>query len=194
MKAPVLLLPGAAVTMLVLAACAPNAATPAGSASSAAGRPSTPTASPAPAAAAATSPAATAMTAEQVVGALTDLGLPVTLGTVFTAATDPNHLLGRPGEYTSKAGFTDSRLGGGKVAQTGSVEVFASPADATRRALYLQSVIQADPAQGTEYDYVAGPIVLRVPGKLTAAQAHSYEAALHVVTGLAVSQPSPAST
>ena len=31
---------------------------------------------------------------------------------VFTAENDPNHLLGRPNGYTSKASFTDSRITG----------------------------------------------------------------------------------
>jgi hypothetical protein len=34
----------------------------------------------------------------------------VTTIQTYTDATDPNHLLGRPGQYTSKVNFVDSRL------------------------------------------------------------------------------------
>jgi hypothetical protein len=123
-------------------------------------------------------------------------GLPVTPTTVYTAASDPNHLLGRPGEYTSKANFADSRVttSGDGVAAGGSVEVFPNQADATRRAVYIQSVTQAAPIAGAEYDYVSSAILLRVSGSLTPAQAAAYKSALEVITGAPVDQPSPATT
>src|SRR5450759_3849318 len=92
-----------------------------------------PTAAPA-----SSSPAAgLAMTAQQVLAALKAHGAPVTLTVVYTAASDPNHLLGRPGEYTSKADFADSRVAGQETGVTagGSVEVFTGQADAVRRGL-----------------------------------------------------------
>ncbi|MFI7399681.1 hypothetical protein ACIBW9_04200 [Streptomyces sp. NPDC049541] len=104
-------------------------------------------------------------------------------GTV-TAENDPNHLLGRPNQYTSKVTFTDSRIKAtdvtgtekGDVERGGAIEVFSSPADATARAKYIQAVTKAMPAL-TEYDYVNGTVVLRVSHYLTPAQAATYKAA-----------------
>ncbi|MEV5281376.1 hypothetical protein [Streptomyces sp. NPDC052811] len=104
-------------------------------------------------------------------------------GTV-TADNDPNHLLGRPGQYTSKITFTDSRIkasdtGGfkpGDVELGGAVETFTSSADAGARAKYIQAVTKSIPAL-TEYDYVHGALVVRVSRCLTPAQASTYKAA-----------------
>jgi hypothetical protein len=145
---------------------------------------------------ASTPPSAAAVTAQQVVTELKAHSLPVALASVYTAATDPNHLLGRPGEYTSKADFTDTRLASSAtgVAAGGSVEIFPEQSDAVRRAVYIESVTQAAPVAGAEYDYVAGDILLRVSGTLTPAQATAYEDALRQITGGPVVQPSPANT
>jgi hypothetical protein len=114
----------------------------------------------------------TALTAAQVTLALLVRGLPVTGIEVLTAASDPNQLLGRPGGYTSKSEFADSRMtgeAGPGVAAGGSVEVFADHAGAVRRARYIQGIVQAAPVLGAEYDYVAGAVLLRVSGQLTPA-------------------------
>jgi hypothetical protein len=132
------------------------------------------------------------MTAAQVTRALRTHGLPVTGIRVLTAASDPNHLLGRPGEYTSKTEFADSRKAGEAgpgVAAGGSVEVYQDHAGAVRRARCIQSIVQAAPVLGAEYDYVAGAVLLRVSGQLTPAQARRYRAALTVITGAAVTAP-----
>ncbi|MEU6146562.1 hypothetical protein ABZ848_40230 [Streptomyces sp. NPDC047081] len=48
----------------------------------------------------------------------------ITISLLVAAANDPNHLLGRPGQYTSKVTFTDSRIKAGDVSGTekGAVE------------------------------------------------------------------------
>lgn len=137
-----------------------------------------------PAAVAATqTPRAAVLSARQVASGLRQ-HLPVTSITILTAATDPNHLLGRPGEYTSKARFRDSRIPAAPdVTGGGEIEVFATSAQAVRRARYIQQVVQAAPILGAEYDYVAGPVLLRVSGKLTPSQAAGYALALAAVTG-----------
>ncbi|MCQ8193897.1 hypothetical protein [Streptomyces rugosispiralis] len=61
-----------------------------------------------------------------------------TQNSTITAANDPNHLLGRPGQYTSKVTFADSRVQKadasgfkpGDVELGGAVEVFDNPAAA----------------------------------------------------------------
>jgi hypothetical protein len=167
---------------------------------------STALASTAPADVAASTPASSsaasvALTARQVAIALKAKGLPVTITAVYTAATDPNHLLGRPGGYTSKIMFSDPRAGGAQTAaggpevtDGGSIEVFATHADAVRRAVYIETITQAAPLLGSEYDYVSGGVLLRVSGNLTPAQAAQYEEALQAVTGTPVVEPSPVST
>lgn len=96
-------------------------------------------------------------------------------GVVYTAETDPNHLLGRPGAYTSKAEFSDVRAA---VTDTpGSVEVFPSAALAESRRDYIRTVAQGLPMV-TEYDFVVGSVLVRVPGTLTPQQAVEYQTAV----------------
>jgi hypothetical protein len=104
-------------------------------------------------------------------------------GTV-TAENDPNHLLGRPGQYTSKVTFTDSHIKASDVVDSskgsvdlgGAVEVFADPAAATARAKYIQAVTKSLPALA-EYDYVHGTVLVRVSHYLTPTQAAGYKSA-----------------
>ncbi|KAB1986334.1 hypothetical protein [Streptomyces triticiradicis] len=104
-------------------------------------------------------------------------------GTV-TAENDPNHLLGRPGEYTSKVTFSDSWVQAsqvtgadpGAVERGGAVEVFADASDARARAEYIRGIAESSPALA-EYDYVHGPVLVRVSRYLTPKQAAQYESA-----------------
>jgi hypothetical protein len=102
-----------------------------------------------------------------------------------TATNDPNYLLGRPGQYTSKITFTDSLVpagdvtgaGPGDVERGGAIEVFANPGDAKTRAAYIRGVTRAMPAIA-EYDYVHGTVLVRVSRYLTPKHAAEYEAVL----------------
>ncbi|MCM2427397.1 hypothetical protein [Streptomyces sp. RKAG337] len=103
---------------------------------------------------------------------------------VYTEDTDPNHLLGRPGSYTSKTAFSDSRVKAAEVEglrsdaieRGGSVEVFSTAAEAHTRAEYIGRIGKAMPA-AVEYDYVSGTALVRVSRILTPTQARAYEAA-----------------
>ncbi|MFE9127082.1 hypothetical protein ACFYOF_16955 [Streptomyces sp. NPDC007148] len=105
-------------------------------------------------------------------------------GTV-TAENDPNHLLGRPGQYTSKITFTDVRIKPsdvegtekGDVERGGAIEVFSSATDATTRAKYIQTVTKSMPALA-EYNYVHGAVLVRVSHYLTPTQAATYKTAV----------------
>jgi hypothetical protein len=119
--------------------------------------------------------------------AFTKLSAKVTtakLSDVVTAANDGNHLLGRPGQYTSKVDFTDSRVQASDVAGTekgdvsrgGSIEAFATAADAQTRVKYVETVTKSMPALA-EYDYVHGTVLVRVSHYLTPAQAGEYKTA-----------------
>lgn len=131
-----------------------------------------------------------APTANQVAASL-EAKLPVMKTVkVYTAADDPNHLLGRPNGYTSKMAFSDSRvpadqLQGVKaddVERGGSVEVFPDAAGATSRAQYIQQIAKSLPAAG-EYDYTNGPVLIRVSRLLTPDQEKEYENAAKAVLG-----------
>jgi hypothetical protein len=105
-------------------------------------------------------------------------------GTVITEANDGNHLIGRPGQYTSKVTFTDSRIKAGDVLGNdptdvgfgGSVEVFANAKDAKARADYIQAIVKSMPAL-LEYDYAHGNVVVRVSHLLPPSQAGEYDKA-----------------
>lgn len=129
------------------------------------------------------------MTAEQVVKALAAKIPTAKLVKTYTAADDPNSMLGRPNGYTSKSMFTDSQIPADKltfvpaedVGRGGSVEVFPDAAGAKTRADYLTALGKSP--MFAEYDYQAGPILVRVSSKLTPDQAASYQAALKAITG-----------
>ncbi|ROR42890.1 hypothetical protein [Kitasatospora cineracea] len=103
----------------------------------------------------------------------------------YTADNDPNHLLGRPHQYLSKTAFADARIQPAdvegededSVTRGGSVEVFATAADAQARVDYIAGIIKNMPVF-TEYDYVHGAEVLRVSKLLTPNQAEGLETAL----------------
>ncbi|MFC9285283.1 hypothetical protein [Streptomyces sp. NPDC057052] len=109
-------------------------------------------------------------------------------GTV-TAESDSNKLLGRPHQYTSKITFDDTRIAAADVSGTdegdvergGAIEVFADAADAKARAEYIQSVTKSMPMLA-EYDYVHGPVLVRVSHYLTPTQAAEYEAAVEALS------------
>jgi hypothetical protein len=62
----------------------------------------------------------------------------------------------------------------------GSVEVFSSQDAAVARQKYIEQIAKAAPVLANEYDYVYGPVLVRVTGKLTPAQAAGYGRALQI--------------
>jgi hypothetical protein len=125
-----------------------------------------------------------ALTAQQAVAALGKSIPELKLTQVYTEANDPNHLLGRPGGYTSKAAFSDSRVSSADVEgldndaieRGGSVEVFKTEKEAKSRADYIETIAKSMPS-ATEYHYITGGILVRVSKLLTPTQAKDYEAA-----------------
>ena len=109
---------------------------------------------------------------------------------VYTEADDPNKLMGRPGGYTSKTAFYDSRISkdaavGARddaIIRGGSVEVFESAELAIKRYEYVKAIAESS-SLFTEYDYVSGTALVRVSKELTPTQAREYEAALKEITG-----------
>lgn len=89
--------------------------------------------------------------------------------TAYTAATDPNHLLGRQGGYTSKINWPN-----------GTIEVFSARAEAQRRKTYLLAF--AGTPFGDGYDYLVGTYLLRIFDSQTPTQANALEAEFSKIT------------
>ena len=124
-------------------------------------------------------------------------GLPVRHLIVYTAASDPNHELGRQGGYSSKVAWKDPRavaagttnVDGTKINVGtgidlgGGIEVFPSAAGAQARYQYLRGISSTLPSFADGYDYLSGTAVLRLSRDLTPAQAHAYRAAFTAAVG-----------
>jgi hypothetical protein len=121
--------------------------------------------------------------AEEVLQELKDRELPVGESVAYTAKNDPNDLLGRPNQYTSKVMFKDTRLNPDPMAKEfdvqngGSIEVFEDEDDAIARAKYLKTLTKSF-SPLAEYSYRRGTVLLRLSHRLTPDQAAEYEDAL----------------
>lgn len=143
------------------------------------------TATPLPEPTATETPEVSEITAEQVLNALIDAGLPIGDSIVFTAETDPNELLGRPGQYTGMVNFRDTRLSteeGGEIdtQDGGSIEVFVDNTGAVNRSEYIQAIAEGLPALA-EYNFVQEKVLLRLSKSLTPEQADEYAAVLEAL-------------
>jgi hypothetical protein len=166
----------AGVTMGSLAGC--------GGSDDAAGSP-TPSSAASTTSSAAAQPSVANPNAAAVLQKLQAAGLPITDSVVITEDNDPNNLIGRPGQYTSKVVFADERTDVplDKAAPDndsgGSVEVFADAAAAKTRSDYIQKTLAAlGPVAGTEYHYLTGSALVRVAGALPPSEAAQYETAV----------------
>jgi hypothetical protein len=117
-----------------------------------------------------------------IIRALKAHGLPIGQITVFDASTDPAHFLGRPGYYTGKAAFRDSRVKGSHdptdFAAGGGVELFGDDGDAKKRVAFIRS-LGTDSATFDKYNFRRGRVYLRISTELAPAQAHQYEVVLN---------------
>lgn len=135
-----------------------------------------------PPAAGQTASPSTALDARAVLSRLKAAGLPMTNTAVQDENTDPNDLLGRPGGYTSRASFDVP--GGNAEAERylidrgGVIEVFPSAAAARERSGYIQAIMKGTRVLGTEYHYLAGPVLLRITGSVKPSMAARFEAAV----------------
>jgi hypothetical protein len=121
-----------------------------------------------------------AVDAAGIVDKLKSASVPIGEVRVYTAADDPNEQLGRPGGYTSKASWHDTRLEQSDdfdVDGGGSVEVFGNDADAKTRYDYVDGITRGN-AMLNEYHWVKGAVFLRVSKTLTPDQSAAYEKVL----------------
>lgn len=118
----------------------------------------------------------TPLSASQYIEKLKESGHPIGLVVDYTAETDPNELLGRPNQYTSKSNFADTTIE--QLDPTdpdgGSVEVFKTKKDAENRKKYIDSIGESMPML-TEYNYINGTVLLRLSKSLTPDQAEKYK-------------------
>jgi hypothetical protein len=121
--------------------------------------------------------------ADEVLQGLKDKDMPIGESISYTAKNDPNDLLGRPNQYTSKVNFKDTRLKSDSLAddldvqEGGSIEVFENENDAIRRKEYVESIGKGF-SPFAEYTYREGTVLLRLSHRLLPKQAAEYENAL----------------
>ena len=115
--------------------------------------------------------------ASDVVNALKKYGLPIGNQLVYTVENDPNKLMGRSGQYTSKVNFIDTTAKEDKKVEMlngGSVEMFDNNVDAKNRFDYVSKTAKSSPLFN-EYDYVQGKILLRLSKNLAPIHVKKYE-------------------
>jgi hypothetical protein len=113
------------------------------------------------------------LTAEAVVASLRGSGLPVTEVREFTAESDPNKLLGRPGQYTLKVSWQDTRAAG--EGQDATVEVFATAEALAQRKAYTKAIADTGGFFAQYIETNDGRLaLLRLPHQLTPEQAKPY--------------------
>lgn len=174
----------ALIASLALAGCSSSTSPQASPAAAAANSPAVPAAAP---------PAAAApFDAKAVTGKLAKTVPTVKLTVTYDATTDPNGKLGRQHQYQSKTAFDDTRVSSSpkaaddavqgrrdSISYGGTVEVFATDADAETWATYVDKAQQAlGPMATPDYIYRHGSVVVRVSHLLSAAQAGDYDKAL----------------
>ena len=120
----------------------------------------------------------TSMTSKEIASKLKSAGFPVKNIITYTSKTDPNGLLGRPNQYTSKTSFADNRLeqNPNDDPNGGTIEVFKTKADATKRKKYIESVTEGLSFLQS-YIYQYDNVLIRLSYDLTPSQVKVYTTA-----------------
>lgn len=123
----------------------------------------------------------TVLDARAVLTALTAENLGITNGAVQDENTDPNNLIGRPGQYLSRASFdlpggdpTGDKYG---IDRGGVIECFAMPADAAARYKYIDGITRSN-AMLAEYHYLNGTVIVRLAKGVKPSAAAKFETAV----------------
>ena len=191
----------ALLALILVSACGPSAAVPdaAAGASPTAGRlPASgpvgptvislvPTATPVPP----TSVPARQLTGDTLAAALKASGMPITEIVIYTPESDPNKLLGRPGQYVAKVNWRDQRteptpfptVSGFAFPTTeptppdATIEVFPDDATLRTRQEYTEAISKSSPLL-LQYIYAntARRALMRLPKDFTPDQAQAYQA------------------
>lgn len=113
------------------------------------------------------------LTVEQIIEAFKEAELAISGIKIYTEETDPNNLLGRPGQYIGKANWADSRIEQyGEKPIGGTIEIFDSKKALKTRKEYIEPII-AQPLFA-QYMFVHKNAILRLENELTPTQAEEY--------------------
>ena len=129
----------------------------------------------------AASGASSHLTTTQVVQGFKSAGIPIGKVVTYTAADDPNKLLGRPGQYVAKAAWIDKRITSDGT-DGGTVEIFSSKSELDSRLAYVKAIEGSSPLF-LQYIYTDGLAMVRLDSDLTPAAAKKYSVALRAIAG-----------
>ena len=119
-------------------------------------------------------------TAMDYVNAFVEAGLPLQNIQNYDEHSDPNNRLGRPGQYTSKVNFADSRVEQYDKEDPlgGMLEVFETVQDMEKRKLHIEEIYEIMPPLEDAYMFISpdGLALLRIDFTLTKMQAEQYKA------------------
>lgn len=119
-------------------------------------------------------------TASDVFAQFKSAGLPVADEKVVTEASDDNHLLGRPNQYSSKVFFFDIRHPKAEGEDNeNTIEVFATEADAKARHDYIENVTKGVPML-LQYQLLNGKTLVRLSKAVLPSEAEGYKKALGI--------------
>ena len=120
----------------------------------------------------------TDLTAAQLAEKLAGKGLSIADIVVYDESTDPNKLLGRPNQYTSKVNFSSTS----DDKNSSSIEVFANEDDALARYNYVVAITSSS-SMFAEYDFLAGKYFLRIDNSVLPSDSKKYESELKSLAG-----------
>lgn len=130
------------------------------------------------------------ITAEIFVSSFKEAGFPISDVEIYDENTDPNAVLGRPGEYIGKFNFTHEPKP--ETYQYLTIEIFEKSADAKKREAYIVEINEAMGFMG-EYTYLDSIYLLRIPFDLTTEEAELYNKAFNqIINGEQVDDASAA--
>lgn len=112
---------------------------------------------------------------------------------IYDELSDPNELLGRPGQYFAKATWRDARIRPDQddpnrmdVDLGGTVELFRTPAEFEARRQYLELLTTSGVPWFVSYQYARWPVILRVSKALPPSLAAEYDRVLGEILEQAV--------
>jgi hypothetical protein len=130
------------------------------------------------------------VTAAVLVDGLKTEGAPIGRVLIFDSKTDPNKLLGRPGQYTSKVAWADTRypeaapIEGSPPLESvpdNTIEVFPTIESAVVRQEYIVKVTSGIPML-TQYIFREGKVLMRLQKDILPEEAKQYETNLKKLT------------
>lgn len=121
------------------------------------------------------------LSAASVINGFKKAGLPIGKFEIYTESTDPNKLLGRPGQYMGKANWEDTRIQQDSTTEIkgGTVEIFDNEASLIKRKEYLEAFIQNP--MFLQYMYIHKNVIVRIEKEIAPSQALEYFKALNTL-------------